>query len=274
MLAVMQGRLSPPTDGRIQCFPRYTWAEEVRAARGVGLDAIEWIVDHHGEGANPIETDEGLNELLTLARTHDVVIESICADWFMEDRLAAADDEERARAQDYLDWLIERGARLGIRRIVLPFVDAAALATLDDLERGVEAIERALETARPADIELHLETSFDPEGFAAFLDRIPDPFVKVNYDIGNSSGLGYDPHEELVAYGERLGSVHIKDRVRNGTTVALGTGDADLDGVFEELKRLSYRGPFVLQVARGQAGDELNYIAALVADVRARIASL
>ena len=37
--------------------------------------------------------------------------------------------------------------------------------------------------------------------------------IKVNYDSGNSASLGYDPTDEFAAYGERVGSVHIKDRV-------------------------------------------------------------
>jgi sugar phosphate isomerase/epimerase len=33
--------------------------------------------------------------------------------------------------------------------------------------------------------------------------------------------------EEFAAYGERVGSFHIKDRVRGGKTVPLGQGDTD-----------------------------------------------
>ena len=28
LIGIMQGRLVPPTDNRIQCFPRQTWADE------------------------------------------------------------------------------------------------------------------------------------------------------------------------------------------------------------------------------------------------------
>jgi len=52
--------------------------------------------------------------------------------------------------------------------------------------------------------------------------------IKVNYDSGNSSSLGFVPEDEFGAYGHRIGSVHIKDRVRGGGDSAARTGDADL----------------------------------------------
>ncbi len=82
--------------------------------------------------------------------------------------------------------------------------------------------------------------------------------VKVNYDSGNSASLGYRPDDEFAAYGARVGSVHIKDRVRAAATVPLGTGDADFDALFDACE-IGYDGDFVLQVARGSAGDEVAW---------------
>ena len=70
------------------------------------------------------------------------------------------------------------------------------------------------------------------------LSRLPDPPFKANYDTGNSASLGYDPVEELGAYGPRIGSVHVKDRVRGGGTVPLGEGDARVETVFDLLHEL------------------------------------
>jgi hexulose-6-phosphate isomerase len=81
----------------------------------------------------------------------------------------------------------------------------------------------------------------------------------VNYDSGNSASLGYSPSAEFGAYGSRVGSVHIKDRVRGGGTVPLGTGDTDFDTLFSCLDDAAYEGDYVLQVARGADGDEVNW---------------
>ncbi|MEW6092427.1 MAG: sugar phosphate isomerase/epimerase, partial [Chloroflexota bacterium] len=59
--------------------------------------------------------------------------------------------------------------------------------------------------------------------------------------------------------GQRVGSVHIKDRLLGGGTVPLGTGDADFLALFESLKTVGYAGDYILQVARGKPGDEVNW---------------
>jgi hexulose-6-phosphate isomerase len=111
--------------------------------------------------------------------------------------------------------------------------------------------------AEETGIEIHLETSLGPAEFAKLLDSIPHPKLKVNYDSGNSASLGYSPADEFGAYGDRIGSVHIKDRVLNGGTVLLGTGSADFPRVFSCLEKVGYQGDFTLQVARGTPGDEV-----------------
>ena len=56
-----------------------------------------------------------------------------------------------------------------------------------------------------------------------------------------------------------MGSVHIKDRLLGASTVPLGTGDADFPALIEGLKKVAYKGDFILQVARGASGDEVAW---------------
>jgi L-ribulose-5-phosphate 3-epimerase len=259
MLGIMQGRLVAPVESRIQAFPSGRWAEEFPRAAAAGLQAIEWIYDTYGLGANPLETDQGIDCINQLSRAHGVAVRSICADYFMDFALVRATADERAERLEKLAWLLGQARRIGVTRVVLPFVDQSAIRDQDDRAAVIDTLERILPTAQAAGIELHLETSLPPDEFAALLASIPNPYVKVNYDSGNSSSLGYRPAGELAAYGNRLGSVHIKDRILNGSTVPLGQGDADFEELFAELGRLDYRGDFILQVARGTAGDEVRW---------------
>ena len=132
---------------------------------------------------------------------------------------------------------------------------------------------RASRDAETAGVELHLETSLDPAGFASLLDLIPHPMVKVNYDAGNSASLGYAPADEFAAYGDRVGSVHIKDRVLGGSTVPLGGGSTDFDSLFACLAEQRYQGDFVLQVARGTDGDEVDWARHNVEFVRTHLSA-
>ena len=259
LLGIMQGRLIPPMEGRFQAFPRGCWAAEFPKASAAGLGAIEWIYDTYGVGANPIERDAGIESVLELSRLYEIAVRSICADYFMEFTFVRATDSERTERIAHLVLLLGQGSRLGVTRIVLPFVDNSAIRDDADREAVIDTLQRVLPVAETSGIELHLETSLGPEEFAALLARIPHPYLKVNYDSGNSSSLGYRPAEEFAAYGDRLGSVHIKDRVLHGSTVPLGQGDADLDAVFDGLRRLNYAGDCILQVARSTPGDEVAW---------------
>ena len=156
--------------------------------------------------------------------------------------------------------------------MVLPFVDGSSIHTEEEKGILLEVLERALPISEEVGVEMHLEADFGPAEFASFLARIPHRSVKVNYDTGNSSGLGYFASEEFAAYGSRIGSIHIKDRLRlrdgRAETKPLGEGSADFDDVFKSIRRIGYTGGFTLQVARGRDGDEVNWIKQQLAFIR------
>jgi hexulose-6-phosphate isomerase len=258
-IGIMQGRLVPPEGDTIQAFPRRRWSEEFAHAAQIGMTCIEWIYDVYGEDVNPIASEEGIARMKALATDHAVVIRSLCADYFMEQPLLRVSSEVCAERLSRLVWLLERCSQLGIERVVLPFVDNAAIHNTDDEAAVITVLRQVLPTAEHLRIELHLETALGPQAFRALLDQLPSSLIKVNYDSGNSASLGYRSDDEFAAYGERIGSVHIKDRRYKGGTTTLGTGDADLPAVVRNLKAIEYRGDLILQVARGDTNDEVAW---------------
>ncbi len=260
-IAVMQGRLVPPEEGHFQCFPRERWRDEFALAAQAGLDAIEWIFDVYGEDANPLASDAGITEMLALSDKTGIVVRSLCADYFMDRPFLRTTQLEKAELIDKMRWLLSRCKRVGIGRVVIPFVDRSRIENDEEKIEVLSILESLLPAAESDHIELHLETSLAPQPFAAMLEQCPNPLLRANYDSGNSSSLGYMPAEEFAAYGHRIGSVHIKDRVRGGGTVPLGTGDADLQSVFQGLAALRYSGDYVLQIARPEPGKEVPWIA-------------
>jgi L-ribulose-5-phosphate 3-epimerase len=258
-IGIMQGRLVPPTDNRFQCFPRERWADEFALASQAGLDCIEWIYDLFGADANPLATDAGVEKLKDLSRQHKVQILSICADYFMDNPLLRVSQEELNDRLNTFYWLLERGRKIGINRMVIPFVDASRIESQAEFDGVVALLKRLLEEIGKTGIEIHLETSLEPARFAELLAQVPDPLLKVNYDSGNSSSLGYAPRDEFAFYGDRVGSVHIKDRLLGAGTVPLGTGAADFQALAESLRKVAYKGDFILQAARDTSGDEVAW---------------
>ncbi len=259
-IGIMEGRLLPPLGDRIQCFPRDDWAREFPLAAAAGLDCIEWIFDEFGADANPLATDSGIEAMIALAEEHGVNVSSICADYFMDRPLVRVNNpSELAEREATLEWLLRRCGRVGADRVIVPFVDASRIDAAEELDGVIAVLHHILPVAEEAGIEVHLESSLDPERLAGMLEQLSHKLLKVNYDSGNSSSLGYHPHVEFSAYGARVGSVHIKDRVLGGTTVPLGRGDADLPALFGCLRDVDYAGDIILQVARGVSGDEVAW---------------
>jgi hexulose-6-phosphate isomerase len=259
LIGIMQGRLSPPLHGRIQSFPTGTWQAEFPRAEEAGLQAIEWTYDVEDAETNPIVNSQGIDEMCQLSKKHGIIIESLCADYFMPFPLVRASELEWEERLRKLEWLLAQCRQAGVQHLVLPFVDNSRIASAKDRTDVISLFLRLKETLDRLDIQVHLETSLGPEEFRSLIDEIGNPRVRINYDSGNSASLGYLAEEEWAAYGKLIGSVHIKDRLKGGGTVPLGTGNADFGGLARSLKRFDHKDRFILQVARGQTGDEVNW---------------
>ena len=81
--------------------------------------------------------------------------------------------------------------------------------------------------------------------------------MTINYDIGNSASLGYDPEEEFNAYGEKITDLHIKDRLLGKGPVPLGKGNADIPKIFKLLSKINYQGIVIFQAFRDDNGIEI-----------------
>jgi hexulose-6-phosphate isomerase len=257
-IGIMQGRLSPPTGGRIQSFPADSWREEFPRAREAGLNCIEWVYELDTEADNPLATEAGLGEIRNLVQQTGVGVWSICADFYMRERLIGDHGAPRVQVVEHLHGLLHRASELGIRYIVLPFVDESALKSDSELDGLYQVLTGLMPRAEQFGVELHLETDLKPAPLAKLLQKVSHPLLRANYDIGNSASLGHNPVEELTLLSPWLGSVHVKDRLLGGGTVPLGTGAADFGACFRLFFQADYRGPFILQAARVEGISEVE----------------
>lgn len=257
-VGIMHGRLTPRGSGSFQCFPADSWRKEFSHARDAGLACIEWIYEVPNEARNPLGSAEGIAEMKALSAQTGVGVRSVCADYFMTDQLLDSDGKPIARNLEKLRALLSRAAELGVTYIVLPFVDPSTLGTKARIAGATALLRQLGGEGQAAGVELHLETDLPPADFATLLAAIASPWVKANFDIGNSASLGYDPAVELPALAPYLGSVHVKDRVLGGSTVPLGTGNARFETVFRELHRAGFDRWYILQAARGNDGEEVE----------------
>lgn len=260
-IGFMQGRLVDRVDGKIQAFPWEQWRLEFPRAQALGLDLMEWTLDDERMDENPFMTPEGRAEIRVLGQRYGVRVGSLTGDCFMQAPFWKARGEVRAQLLAKLDRIIASASDLGTDMIVVPLVDAGRLDTADQRDAVLAELLRRAEGLRSSKVRIVFETDYGPADYADFLSHLPADVFGVNYDIGNSASLGFVPREEFAAYGRRILNVHVKDRLLGGTTVPLGTGNADLPQAFAGLAALGYQGHFILQTARAVDDDHAGALA-------------
>ena len=254
LIGVMQGRLLPKYKGLYQAHPKDCWKDEFFIAKDLGLNCIEFILDFKDSHENPLLNANGLEEILSISNDTGVDVNSICADYFMDAPLHNKNEIEAEQSIGVLNSLILNASILGVKDIVIPCVDHSSLRVDGEKERFISCISHVINTLESKKINLSLETDLPPKEFADLLDKINSKYVTVNYDIGNSASLGYNPIDELDEYGDKVTDIHIKDRLFGGGSVILGKGDANFEVFFEKLKEFDYQGIYIMQAYRDNEG--------------------
>jgi len=267
-IGIMQGRLSPRIDGKIQAYPASTWQKEFEIAKEIGYTAIEWIVEKPVE-TNALMTDLGKAEIKKIIASTGVRIDYVCADIFMQQPLVRMTKDTKSQNKEYLTEILKNAKEVGAIGVEIPFVDNSSIKNEKEKQEFIDAMEDAFNLAKDLDLKISLETDLPPPVFKELLENIGLDHVLANYDIGNSASLGFDPKEELDAYGQRILNVHVKDRKLGGTTVPLGRGNANIKLVLQKLKENRYRGGLTMQAARGEsdietAKEQFEYVQSLL----------
>jgi hexulose-6-phosphate isomerase len=254
-IGFMQGRLSPLVDGRIQAFPWDFWQAEFASAQKNGFGLMEWTLDQYRLYENPLMTSAGQMEIAELSQAHGVLIGSLTGDCFMQSPFWKASGAASEQLQEDFRSVARACSEVGISMMVLPLVDNGSLRSRVEEDYLIAVLESNAGMLNQLDVKIVFESDFPPAELARFIDRLDPVQFGLNYDIGNSAGLGMRPADEISAYGHRIVNVHIKDRLLGGTTVPLGTGSADFETVFVALAKVGYSGNYILQTARAQDGD-------------------
>lgn len=259
-IGFMQGRLSPPVDGKIQAFPASCWQAEFESAERNGFSLMEWTLDQDGLYDNPLLTVAGQAEINRLCQAHGIAILSLTGDCFMQSPFwKARGPVQEALLQDFRA-VARACSAVGIVMMVVPLVDNGRIENREQEDLLVDMLQKESALLSALGVKVVFESDFGPEELARFIARLDPARFGVNYDIGNSASLGMDHVAEIAAYGERILNVHIKDRILGGTTVPLGTGNAQFDQVFAALARSGYQGTYILQTARASDGKHAEVL--------------
>jgi L-ribulose-5-phosphate 3-epimerase len=254
-IGFMQGRLCDRIDGKIQVFPWRDWELEFPRAQELGLTLMEWTLDQDRLYENPLMTAAGQARIRELSARHGVRVLSLTGDCFMQSPFYKVQGADREALLKDLRAILDASQQVGIRYVLIPLVDNGSLQTPEHETALLEGILPLHQRLVDTGMKIVFESDFPAARLAAFIDSLPHDAFGINYDIGNSAALGFSPVEEIGSYGRRIDNVHVKDRKLQGTTVPLGTGNADFPAAFGALRKADYAGHFILQTARAEDND-------------------
>ena len=247
-------------DGKIQAFPSAHWRAEFATAETLDIGIMEWTLDQDGLRDNPLMTSAGRAEIYELSCRHRLSIPSLTGDCIMQAPFYKVQGTVRDKLLgDFAEILVACG-EIGIKYFVVPLVDGGRLENETEEHNLFDGLSGLEERMRKHGVQIVFESDRTPDDLAAFISRLPADLYGINLDLGNSAALGFEIEAEVAAFGERIYNVHVKDRLLGGTTVPLGTGDADLPRAVSHLAAAGYQGNYILQTARADNGDDAGVL--------------
>lgn len=260
-IGFMQGRLSDLVNNRIQAFPWENWRNEFAIAEKINVSMMEWTLDQEGLRENPFNTMAGQNEIKQLMTKTGLEIPSLTGDCFMQAPFykAKTPSEKKSLLQD-LDLVIQSCSNLGTQFIVFPLVDNGSIENDEQKNVLIDELLLRAPVLRQKNVIIVFESDYPPKQLAEFIEQLPSDVFGINYDSGNSASLGFNVNEEFASYANRILNIHIKDRIRGGTTVPLGEGDTDFKNLFACLRKYNYQGNLILQTARAKDNNHAQAI--------------
>jgi hexulose-6-phosphate isomerase len=256
-IGFVQGRLSPMINNRIQQFPLNSWQNEFVLASKLDIKLIEWTIDTYKFLENPLIKLKGWEEINKTAEKNNIMIPSVTCDYFMENPPWKND---LAIVKKRISTILKGMRNIGSKILVVPLVDNSSPTTSNSIKVIKSLFTDLIPEISENKLQIAFECDLNPEKLSDFIGKFDQNYFGVNYDIGNSSSLGFDPMEEFKAYGSRIINVHVKDRKLNGATVPLGDGDANFQKIFSLLYKTNYQGNLILQTARSKDGEDAEVL--------------
>lgn len=210
-------------------------------ARKVGLEGVEVAAGSPEEKIN-ISKPEVIEQYKKAMNETKVVVSSICMG--LLNRCPFISDP---RATRWVSDTIDAAAALGAKTILLAFFGRGALKNRTQMEKAAELLKPLAPIAAKKGVTLGIENTLSAEDNLFILDKAGHPDgLKIYYDIGNSTGNGYNVPKEIRLLGDKIAQIHFKDR----KTGLLGQGQVDMAVVAQAMVAIRYNGWITLETKK------------------------
>ena len=237
--------------------------EAVALARSLGFDGVQISLGRKPvDGKLPLDDAAVQERYLRQAKQEGIPLDGTCLDilhvnYLKNDKLG----------QKWVADGIGITRKLGARVMLLPFFGKGALTTHAEMDYVGDALKELAPEAEKAQVILGLEDTISAEDNVRILDRVKSKSTLVYYDVGNSTGAGFDVVKEIRWLGKaRICQIHLKDNPHY-----LGEGRIDFPAVMQAIADIEFQGFANLETSSPSQSVEqdmrrnLQYIRGLMA---------
>ena len=206
--------------------------EAVALAARLGFDGVQVSLGRKPD-SNKLPMDDSAiqAQYLAAAKQQGIALAGTCLDILHVDHL-----KDNQRAQKWVADSIPITANLKAEVVLLPFFGKAALKTPTEMDYVGDVLKEIVPAAEKAGVVLGLEDTISAADNVRIMERTKSPAVKVYYDVGNSTGGGFDVVKEIRWLGaSRICQMHLKDNPHY-----LGEGPIDFPAVMKAITDIGF----------------------------------
>ena len=247
-----------------------SWPSMLSAAAAAGYQFVEISIDESDERLARLEWPAAQRRAFHEAlASGPASVDTMCLSGHRRFALGSASKPQREKALAIMRRAIDFAVEFGIRIIQVAGYDVHYEPSSETTRAlYAEALLQSAEWARQSCVMLALENVECPvvdsiEAAMRFVEAADTPWFQVYPDIGNLMAMEKDAERELLLGGRHLVGLHLKDtRIREFRRVPFGEGIVDFDAAFRTLKRIDFRGPFMVEMWNEAAADPVVVVAA------------
>ena len=208
--------------------------EAVALAASLGFAGVEISLGRKPGGDKLPLADEALQQqYLDELKKHRIAAAGTCLDILHTNYL-----KSDKLGQKWVADSIPVTKKLNAKVVLLPFFGRGEMKTHEEMDYVGDFLHEIAPEAAKNQATLGLENTNSAEDNVRILDRAKSDAVKVYYDVGNSTGGGFDVVKEIAWLGaKRICQFHLKDNPHY-----LGEGKIDFPAVMRTIASLGFYG--------------------------------
>ena len=253
------------------------WSTKIDIAKEAGYDFIEISVDESDERLARLNwSNEEIKNMNNLLIDKDFRIPSMTFSGQKRFPMGSMDNVTREKSMDLMKKAVELADKLGVRVIQVTGYDVYYEERSDKTrEMFIQNLKKATEWASKACIILaieNMENTFlnSVTKYMEIAEEVDSPWLKLYPDLGNLTAWTHDEVYNELEKGikaQQIIAIHLKEAKKVTDTfggifreLEFGTGDVDFVKTFETLKKVEFKGPFLVEMWNESSNTPLEDI--------------